>query len=1121
MSAFDRLLSQIDAFIRKYYKNEMIKGLFLFGIIFLFSFLLTTTLEFFGRFNSVVRAILFFGFILTNIYVLAKYIIIPVSRLFALGKQIDRYQASKIIGSFFPSISDRLLNTLQLNDNLTQNEGNFELIRASVSQRSASLTAIPFTTAIDIKENKRYLKYIIPLLLIFLAVGIFVPTLFQQGTERVVNYSQEFKPIAPFDFVLNNTDLEVEEGDDLEINLILKGSQFPDKIYLVSSQGKFLMEKSAKNAAHGFLKKIKENDQFYFEGNSFESTIYPIHVIKKSTIGKLEARLVYPSYLGKQPETIINSGDLAIPEGTFVEWNIITKNTQKVVFDINSKSTVYEDESFRIKQKFLNDARIRIAMFNSQNNKKDTASFFITVAKDGFPSIHVDEIKDSISESIRFFSGSIADDYGFTSLKFVYTIISENGKKRTQSIPVGKVLGTEMPFNFAVDFKHEDVKLNDKIEYYFIVNDNDGVNGSKSSRSQTFEYKLPSLEELNEKRFEDQLESKENLKDILTKANDFQKKVDHLKKDILNSKSNDFNKINQVQQLQQEQQNIQKSLEQMLQQIEESTEQKNQLSEMDKELLEKQQMIEDLLNEVMDDELMELLKKLEDLLKQDNNEKLEKQMEDVEQSSEDMKKQLDRSLEMLKKLQVNEKIDDLEKELKELSKEQNELKEKIDNERLNSESAKPKQDQLNEKFEELKEDLDELKKLNEELKSPMNLGDQEEMKKEISEEMKKASENLNNKKGKKASENQKKAADEMKKMADELDQMQQESNKEQQEEDINTLRSILKNLMTLSFAQEDVMYKFTNVKDNDPSYRKYGRVQRNIIDDTKVIKDSLEALAQRQPKIASFIDKELNDIEKNFGLALEDIDEHRKRYLNTHQQSVMTSYNNLALLLNESLESMQQQMQSESKGGGSCSKPGGKGKGKPKSGDSMNPGDMKEMLKKQLEQMQKGPNPGGDKPGDKPGSKPGQGGNMGMPGLGNKEIAKMAAQQTAIRQRLEQLKNELNKDGKGTGNKLNPLINELEKQEKDLINKNFSPEMIKRQKDILTRLLESEKALMERGFEEKRESKEGKSVNNSNQIRFDEYTKQKLKQIELLRSVDPLYRKYYKDKANEYFNRAN
>ena len=117
------------------------------------------------------------------------------------------------------------------------------------------------------------------------------------------------------------------------------------------------------------------------------------------------------------------------------------------------------------------------------------------------------------------------------------------------------------------------------------------------------------------------------------------------------------------------------------------------------------------------------------------------------------------------------------------------------------------------------------------------------------------------------------------------------------------------------------------------------------------------------------------------------------------------------------------------------------------------------------------------------------------------------------------MRQELNKDGKGTGNKLNPLIKELEQQQQDLINKRFDRDIIKRQKNILTRLLESDKALMERGLDEKRESKEGKNNYNGNQIQFNEYNKEKLRQIELLRSVDPTYNKYYKDRANEYFNR--
>jgi hypothetical protein len=60
--------------------------------------------------------------------------------------------------------------------------------------------------------------------------------------------------------------------------------------------------------------------------------------------------------------------------------------------------------------------------------------------------------------------------------------------------------------------------------------------------------------------------------------------------------------------------------------------------------------------------------------------------------------------------------------------------------------------------------------------------------------------------------------------------------------------------------------------------------------------------------------------------------------------------------------------------------------------------------------------------------------------------------------------------------------------------------------------------LLERDFEEKRESKSGKNENSGNQIRFDEYTRKKLGQIELIRKVDPLYNGYYRKLANDFFN---
>lgn len=1118
MSSFDRLIRQIDFFIRKYYKNEILKGLILFVGVLLGSFLLITFLEYIGRFNSYVRGVLFFSFIGINLYIFGKYLVASFWRLSSFGKRINRNQAAEIIGSFFPQISDRLVNTLQLSE--TGNEGSFELIRASVMQRSNSLGSFNFSDAIDLSQNKKYAKWLVPLFLILMAIAVVAPKILTQGTERVINYNKEYIPKAPFVFILLNKGVLVEEGEDALVQVKVSGSAIPDKVYLVSDQGKFLMKWKIKNEANYTLSKLSENVSFYFEANGFNSESFQLSILPKSAIGKLEANIHYPSYLGRVDEVVENSGDLNVPEGTVIEWSFLTKNTRKVTVADGAKTESFTTDGFKVKRTIKNDLLLNVRLENRQSGKIDSSRMSIASIRDGYPTIIVKETKDSIGDGLRFFSGNISDDYGLSALNFVYKVISKEGKTREERMSVLTPRGTDLPFDFGVDFRREELQIEDRIEYYFVVSDNDGVNGAKGSRSQVFTYQLPTLDELNDSREKDQEKIKEDLSSLLNKTKEFQKNIERLKKDVMNSKSVDWKAKNQLDKLKADQLELNKALQNLQQNMEKSAQEKDQLSAMDPLLLEKQAQIEELLKELMDEEMMDLLKRLEELMKGQNKDQIQNELEKLNENNEDRNKQLDRTMEMLKKLQVNEKIDDIEKELIALAEEQRKLKDAIEKDKLNADQGKEKQDELNKKFDELKEDLKKVKDLNEKLERPMNLDEKKEDQEKITNEMKEASEGLDKNKKSKAGEKQKQSADDLDKLADDLNKMQEEANAEQEGEDIESLRRILKNLMTLSFDQESVMKKFSNINDSDPAYKSFGRKQRSIIDDTKIVKDSLESLAKRQPKIASFVDGELNEVSANHKLSLEDIDEHRRRDLGQRQQRVMTSYNNLALLLNESLESMQKAARESKPGSGSCDKPGGNGKPKPGNG---NPGasDMKQMLKKQLEAMEKGKGPGGKKPGDAPGGQsPGSQEGGSAPGLGNKQISKMATEQAAIRQRLEQLRNELNKEGQGKGNVLSPLINELDKQERELLNKNFSSEMILRQKNILTRLLESEKALIERGFEEKRESQSGKERAFGNQIRFEEYNKEKLKQVELMRPVDPVFRKYYKDKANQYFNLA-
>ena len=1108
-----RLHREIDAFSNKFYLNKAIRGIILFTSLLLASYLLFTSLAYFFELTPWIKLSFLFLFSTINVISLVVWVLIPILKRIRLLPALTRIQASKLIGSFFPEIADRLTNTLQLIQASQASSENIELLTASVAQRTKQLRLFKFSKAVDYKVNTKYLKYILPAFLTLFFVLIFIPGILTQGAQLIWDYN---KKIIPFTFHLIQGNEAHEEDTDIPIRVKLKGSKLPDKVYLVSDQGKFLMTRIAKNEYLATLKKVKKPGTFYFIANEEKSNSFSYSVTGKNIFGKVNVTVKYPKYLGKPNEYLVNIGDLTLPEGTIIEWTGQTKNTSKInVYSGNSRFN-FNGESYHFTQKISADTKVKIVILNKYAQKKDSAFHHIGVIKDAFPSILVNEAADSMKASIRYFTGEISDDYGIQNLVFSYRIIRKGAVIKTKNLPVNFQKGTKSKFDYGVDFMKEDVQLEDKIEYHFIVNDNDGVNGSKATKSYTGEFMLPNLEELNENRSEQQKETRQDLENLLNRSQQFEKNIEKLKNDINNSKSSDWLKKEQINQLQEERNSLEKELNQIKEKLDNQTKEKDQLSPIDKELLEKQELIEKLLEKVMDEELKKLLDEIEKLFNEQQNKALQKEMNQLDNSAEQMKKQLDRTLEMLKKLQLNERIDDLEKELKENADNQELLKEKMEKGLLSKEEALKQQEAIDDRFKKIQEKLSEIKNENQELENPMDLGNTEELEESIQKELSEAEENIKEGKNNKSKENQKKAAEQMDQLSEMLNSKQQASNQQQQEEDMEMIREILEKLMHLSFEEENLLTQLNRLNTNDPKFKATARQQKKHNSKTIMVRDSLLALAKRQPNIATFIDKELNDIKFTQQQVLDAIASNDKSGAVKNQQSTMTSLNNLALLLNEALQQMQSQMQSEMEGSGSCSKPGN---GKPKSGKNMSSGDMKEMLKKQLDQMKKGSNPGGNKPGEKQGEgiKPGGNGKDGL-GLSNQEIAKMAAQQSAIRQRLEQLKNELNKDGQGRGNQLNPLLEELQKQEKDIINKNFSNDMIERQKDILTRLLESEKALMERGYDEERKSKSGVDKPKSNLIELKEYNQTKLKQIEMLRVVDPSFSNYYKQKAASYFN---
>ena len=201
----------------------------------------------------------------------------------------------------------------------------------------------------------------------------------------------------------------------------------------------------------------------------------------------------------------------------------------------------------------------------------------------------------------------------------------------------------------------------------------------------------------------------------------------------------------------------------------------------------------------------------------------------------------------------------------------------------------------------------------------------------------------------------------------------------------------------------------------------------------------------------------------------------------------MKNVNDLALMLSESMEQMQQQMSGMMSGSQMCNKPGSSSKPGSVPMDKITEG--QEGLNEQMKEMAK-------KQGKK--GKPGQEGGQGNSA---KDFAKAAARQAALRRALEEMAEERGEQGKGASEELQQLIEQMDKVEVDLVNKRLDNQLLLRQQDILTRLLEAEKADRQRDKDEKRKAETGKETKKELPPALVEYLKEREAETEMYNKV--------------------
>jgi hypothetical protein len=1108
------IFQKLEFFIKKFYTNELIKGSIFFVGLGLLYFLFTLFIEYFLWLKPIGRTILFVFFVVVEALLLIRFVAFPIFKLFKLQKGINFEEASSIIGAHFTEVSDKLINFLQLSEHNNQEKS--ELLIASIEQKAKLLSPIPFSNAINFNVNKKYLPLAILPILFFLFFYVSGNSyVISQSFERVINFKKQFLPPAPFKLVLLNKELQTEQNKDFIIKVKSEGKIIPETVMINIGSESYFMESNGRGEFQYKIEKPNSNVTFFMEANTVSSLDYELNVVTVPAITNLEMTLNFPSYLNKKAETIKGTGNAIIPEGTTVTWRMNTVATQSVNWtDTKSNFSFFKQENlFKLSKNISQNTEYNIITSNNKVKDYERLSYQISVIKDQFPTINVNNAPDSLKVSKNYVLGQVSDDYGLSKLQIVYY---EKDKPQTQKrglISVKKDIYDQFVFAFPSNLP---VEQGIAYEYYFEVFDNDAIHNYKISKSAVFYNRIATDQEKEEQILQEQNNNINSLEKSLKNQDKQISEIEKLQKSGKEKESLEFKdqqKVNDFIKRQKQQDEIMKEFSKKMEENLDKfkTDKKDEFKE------ELQKRLENADKELeKNKKLLDELKNLNDKLK---NEELFEKLEKFKQITKDQTKTLEQLVELTKKYYVEKKAEQIADNLNKLADKQDKLAES------EKENQVEKQEAINKEFDKIQQDLKELEKENKELKSPVDLPKDAEKQKNIDEDLKKAVEELQKKNQSKAKPKQKSASKKMKEMSGEMTEGMAGAEMDQLEEDVKMLRQILDNLLAYSFSQEDLMKQFKGLKRGSPSFNKDLKIQQNLKQQFKHVDDSLFSMSLRNPKIAENVTKEIGNVHYNIDKALDSfVDSQISKGL-SHQQYAISASNKLADFLSDALNNMQSEMKMSGSGKG----------GKPKPGKGQGSGmQLPDIIKKQeglgekmKEGMKKGNQPGeGTKPGEgekgksKGNGKSGNGnkpsdenGENGEDGEGNAgEIMKIYQEQKQLREALE---NALNKEGMGgNGQK---AVDQMKQIEKQLLNKGFNNETLQRILNLQYELLKLEKASQQQGEEKKRQSQTNQKEFNNQSKPLPENLQEYLNSIEILNRQTLPLRSNFNQKVQEYF----
>lgn len=1128
---YQQLIQKLDHFIRRYYLNRLIRGclLFLTGVSAIW--LALGVGEYFLYLPAWVKIGLLSLISLLILIVLISWIIRPALAMQQIGKTLTREQAAIIVGQFFPEIKDKLLNILQLHSRQHTGES-IELALAAIEQKSTQLTLLPIRNAVNLKENKRYLKWLFPVLAAILLITIVWPKVFEESAFRLGRPTQNFYPPAPFQFILQNKTLQLPLDGNYIIQLKVTGKKLPAEVSVIINGQNLVMQSNGSESFSYTLNNVKKNTAFYFQAAGFRSEDFELKILERPQVEGLVLKIDYPPYTGLKNEVQQGFSNISVPEGTKLQWQLTTKNTDSAIVKyIGGKQLFFlknkQDNQWNYNMDVMQDTSIQIYLSNKKLPRFDTLSYTLKAIPDEAPQINAQEDKDTISGRKVLITGIASDDYGLSKLLFHYTIVNPNHKVETdKTIPIQATANARsLNFSYYFDINTFNLTAGQTLNYFVEAWDNDAIHGPKRSISQIFSYRQKNNMQLEKSIQANNLAINEQLSNSSNSAENINQDIDKFRNGMLQSQGMSWEQQNQLKSLTAQQKELQNKVAALKRRFEEQKRQ-SQEKNYSQNIQEKQQELTQQLDKVQNKDLADLMKKLQQMLQEKNKDNTFQELQQWQEQNKLFQMDMERIQALMKQLALQMKMEDLAQKAQQLAKAQEDLAQKTTSQGEKSASLNQAQKGLKQQLDEMmQKDFSDLEKMNQSGESPHDLSSPKQAGNQAQQQMQQSENSLNQNNFNQSGSQQQNAANDLNKMASALSKMASGMDMKMVDINIKATRQLLTNLIRYSFDQEALFKSERVVPANVATYEKQLQKQHILKANTEMIKDSLFSLSKRIFSLAPTINKETSELTGNLDKALSLLENHRILEARISQQYAMTNANNLALMLDETLRHlMQMQMQGQKGGQGSPSsgKPGAKGQGS-------SPGQMMKDVITGQQQMGKGMSEMQGASGGQQGSGKQSGGQQGnnKQNGGNgeqqaEELARLAEKQAALRNMMQELSSMLNSQGNGQNARLiQEIQKEMNQNEVDLVNRRLTSELMKRQQEIMTRLLQAQDAIRNQEQENKRVAETAKDIHQAMPPELKLILEKRKAFLESYQTIPASLAPFYKKMSEDYQKQIN